>query len=211
MKTHRYLPPFILFMLLLVVQNFSAQVTRMDSAWATRNLEVVRFRDGQLIPEVKTDEEWAKAAAEKRPAWCYYKNELANGKKYGKLYNWYAVNDPRGLAPKGWHIPSDAEWTKLLDSQGGQSSAGKKLKSLKGWIEEGNGTNESGFNAFPGGMRLDQAGTFTGFDKAIGYWTSTEAKITASWCYSLSAQLGSVIRTSDNKGMGYYVRCVKDK
>jgi uncharacterized protein (TIGR02145 family) len=202
---------FILLLCMLPARHVLAQTTRMDSTWATRNLDGVRFRNGELIPEVKTDEEWAKASAEKRPAWCYYKNDLGNGRKYGKLYNWYAVNDARGLAPKGWHIPTDQEWDKLITQQGGQPTAGKALKSAKGWIQDGNGSNESAFNAFPGGMRLDQAGTFAGIDKAIGYWSSTEAKPSAAWCYSLSAQLGSVIRTSDNKGMGYYVRCVKNK
>jgi len=73
--------------------------------WMAKNLNVSIFANGDPIPEVKTNEEWKKAAEEKKPAWCYYENDPANGAIYGKLYNWYAVSDPRGLAPKGWHIP----------------------------------------------------------------------------------------------------------
>ena len=83
--------------------------------------------------EAKTNEEWNQANENKQPAWCYYENDPKNGAKYGKLYNWYAVNDPRGLAPAGWHVPSDAEWTILSDFLGGESTAGKKMKSLSGW------------------------------------------------------------------------------
>jgi hypothetical protein len=82
-----------------------------DQLWMTRNLDVDRFRNGDLIPHVKSDEEWIKAGENGQPAWCYYDNDPKNGKKYGKLYNWFAVNDPRGLAPKSWHVPTDEEWT----------------------------------------------------------------------------------------------------
>ena len=74
--------------------------------WMSRNLNVEKFLNGELIREVKTNEDWFKARQQKQPAWCYYKNDKAFGDRFGKLYNWYAVNDPRGLAPKGWHIPS---------------------------------------------------------------------------------------------------------
>jgi uncharacterized protein (TIGR02145 family) len=98
--------------------------------WMAENLNVERFRNGDLIPQAKTNEEWEKAGKEGKPAWCYYDNDPKNGAKYGKLYNWYAVNDPRGLAPAGWHIPTDAEWTTLGDQLG---SDGKKMKSTSGW------------------------------------------------------------------------------
>jgi uncharacterized protein (TIGR02145 family) len=100
--------------------------------WATKNLDVITFRNGDTIPEAKTNEEWKKAGEEGKPAWCYYDNDPENGKKYGKLYNWYAVNDPRGLAPKGWHVPSDAEWIVLIDYLGGEEVAGTKMKSSSG-------------------------------------------------------------------------------
>lgn len=101
--------------------------------WMTENLNVSTFRNGDAIPEAKTNEEWEQAGQNKQPAWCYYNNDPKNGAKYGKLYNWFAVNDSRGLAPEGWHIPTDYEWTVLTDYLGGGEFAGGKLKSKIGW------------------------------------------------------------------------------
>ncbi|MBK7446999.1 MAG: fibrobacter succinogenes major paralogous domain-containing protein [Ignavibacteria bacterium] len=92
----------------------------------SENLEVSVFRNGDLIPEAQKDSEWKNAGDSGKPAWCHYKNNPANGKKYGKLYNWYAVNDSRGLAPEGWHIPSDTEWTELINYL--RENAGSKMK-----------------------------------------------------------------------------------
>jgi uncharacterized protein (TIGR02145 family) len=90
-------------------------VTIGSQVWMTKNLDVATFRNGDPIPEAKSNEEWEKAIDEKKPAWCYYNNDIKKGELYGKLYNWYAVNDPRGLAPLGWHIPTINEWTNLND------------------------------------------------------------------------------------------------
>ena len=91
--------------------SYAQTITIGTQVWMTKNLDVATFRNGDPIPQAKTDEEWEKAGENQQPAWCYYDNDPANGAKYGKLYNWYAVNDSRGLAPVGYHIPSDAEWT----------------------------------------------------------------------------------------------------
>jgi uncharacterized protein (TIGR02145 family) len=124
----------------VVSNNTANQVTQTGSyksikignqTWMAENLNVSTFRNGDLIPEAKSEEEWKIAGKNKQTAWCYYDNDPKNGAKYGKLYNWYAVNDPRGLAPAGWHIPSDAEWTTLGDQLG--SDPGKKMKSTSGW------------------------------------------------------------------------------
>ena len=102
--------------------------------WTTKNLDVATFRNGDAIPQAKTDEEWKAAGDNKQPAWCYSENNTANGTKYGKLYNWYAVNDYRGLAPAGWHVPTDEEWTLLENSLGGHKfNTGEKMKSRSGW------------------------------------------------------------------------------
>jgi uncharacterized protein (TIGR02145 family) len=123
-----------------VVTNSTNQVTQTGSyksvkigtqTWMVENLNVSTFRNGDPIPEVKTNEEWDQAGENKQPAWCYYENDPKNGAKYGKLYNWYAVNDPRGLAPAGWNIPTDEEWTTLEIYFG--DDAGKKMKSTSGW------------------------------------------------------------------------------
>ena len=109
-------------------------VTIGTQVWTTKNLDVSTFRNGEVIPQASSDEAWKAALENKQPAWCYYDNDPANGTKYGKLYNWYAVNDPRGLAPAGYHIPTDAEWTVLTDYLGGEDVvAGKKMKSTSGW------------------------------------------------------------------------------
>ena len=113
--------------------SYAQTITIGTQVWMTKNLDVATFRNGDPIPQAKTNEEWEKAGENQQPAWCYYDNDPANGAKYGKLYNWYAVNDSRGLAPVGYHIPSDAEWTKLTDFLGGESVAGTKMKSKSGW------------------------------------------------------------------------------
>jgi uncharacterized protein (TIGR02145 family) len=87
--------------------------------WASRNLDIITFNNGDSITEAKTDEEWERAGEQQKPAWYYYNNDPENGKKYGKLYNWYAMHDPRGLAPKGMHIPADEEWQTLSSYLGG--------------------------------------------------------------------------------------------
>jgi uncharacterized protein (TIGR02145 family) len=179
-----------------------------NQEWMTENLNVETFRNGDLIPEAKTDEEWIKSGINKRPAWCYYNNDPANGEKYGKLYNWYAVNDPRGLAPLGWHIPSDEEWVILNDYLGGwYKIAGLKLKSTSGWNSEpGNGTNESGFSGLPGGDRFTN-GRFYSLGGAGSWWSSTEKnKIDA-----LSHELFfGTSRGTGSKRRGLAVRCLRD-
>ena len=109
-----------------------------DQTWTIKNLDVTTYRNGDAIPQLEDQEEWANLTT---GAWCYYENESDNGTTYGKLYNWFAVNDPRGLAPKGYHIPTDEEWTILSVNLGGESQAGTKMKSTTGWNEDGNGTN----------------------------------------------------------------------
>lgn len=178
--------------------------------WMTKNLNVSTFRNGDPIPEAKSDEEWEKAGNEKKPAWCYYDNDPSTDDRYGKLYNWYAVNDLRGLAPDGWHISSDAEWTKLTNFLGGEGIAGTKMKSKNGWRNEGNGTDESEFSGLPGGIRY-----LNGEFKDIGsrgiWWTSDKATISD---YAIHRDLtyddGNVNRDGHSNRFGYSVRCLRD-
>ena len=105
--------------------------------WMTKNLDVSSFRNGDPIPEAKTDEEWKKAEENKQPAWCYYDNNSANGAKYGKLYNWYAVNDPRGLAPIGFRVPTDEDWIFLRKTFDDGEFFFKRVKEIintTGWF-----------------------------------------------------------------------------
>ncbi len=149
--------------------------------WMSDNLNVNHFRNGDQIPEAKTAEEWIKAGENKQPAWCYYDNDPKNGETYGKLYNWYAVIDSRGLAPLGWRIPVESDWSYLIDYLGGRFSSTVKFKSTSGWdlgaiskwIKNSNGTNESGFSGLPGG-RCDNLGRFYGIGQNGYWWSSTE-------------------------------------
>jgi uncharacterized protein (TIGR02145 family) len=184
-------------------------ITIGNQKWMAENLNESTFRNGDPIPEIKTVEEWVKADQEGKPAWCYYNNEIANGKKYGKLYNWYAVNDPRGLAPKGWHIPRDKEWIKLTDFLGGEGGAGRKLKSTSGWKEKGNGTNETGFSAFPGGGRFIN-GTFNGAGSYGYWWSATELNSSEAWYITMVFGGGYVTRPIFNKGVLFAVRSLRD-
>ncbi len=177
--------------------------------WMAKNLDVSKFRNGDVIPEAKTAEEWKAASEKGQPAWCYYDNNPENGKIYGKLYNWYAVNDLRGLAPKGWHIPTDGEWTSLTNYLGGSEIAGAKMKSKTGWYGNGNGTNSSGFNGLPGGYRLVY-GSFNYIGKTGIWWSSSEGSASSAWDRSLNYGDGDVYRSLGSKRSGFSVRCLRD-
>jgi uncharacterized protein (TIGR02145 family) len=115
------------------VVDVNKEVKIGTQVWMRKNLDVLYFRNGDPIPIVKDTGEWRKAGEKKQPACCYYDNDSENGEKYGVLYNWYAVADKRGLAPEGWHVPSDDDWTEIIDFLGGDSLASKKMKSMEGW------------------------------------------------------------------------------
>jgi len=191
------------------LQSYAQTVTIGTQVWMTKNLNVSTFRNGDPIPQAKTDEEWEKAGGNKQPAWCYYENDTANGAKYGKLYNWYAVRDSRGLAPVGYHIPSDAEWAILTDYLGGAEKAGAKMKSKQGWAEDGNGTNSSGFSGLPGGYR-NYDGTFDYVGKYGIWWSWTEVSTGRAWYRDLGYGTGSVGRNNERKKEGFSVRCLRD-
>ena len=176
--------------------------------WTTKNLDVATFRNGDAIPQAKTDEEWEAAGVNKQPAWCYYENDVANGTKYGKLYNWYAVKDARGLAPTGWHIPTDEEWTVLSTFLGGENVAGEKMKSSSGWNHAGNGNNSSGFSGLPGGYRL-YYGNFSSVGSNGDWWSASEDYGSFAW-YRLLGYGSSLYRNNSFKDVGFSVRCVKD-
>ena len=189
--------------------GFAQTVTIGTQTWTTKNLDVATFRNGDAIPQAKTDEEWQVAGDNKQPAWCYYDNDPKNGAKYGKLYNWYAVNDARGLAPLGYHIPSDTEWTKLSDYLGGEESAGEKMKRNSGWFANGNGTNSSGFSGLPGGFR-NYGGGFFDVDEHGDWWSASEHVETIAWGRELGSGSSYLDRGYYSKDYGLSVRCVRD-
>ena len=174
------------------------------------NLNVSTFRNGDPIPEAKTDEEWKKAGENKQPAWCYYNNDSSNGNRYGKLYNWFATNDPRGLAPEGWKIPSDEDWRRLTDFLGGEEeSTGKKMQSTFGWANNENGTNESGFSSFPAGNRND-IGNFRDSGVEGSWWSSTEYGKEVAFLLTIRGWFSAPDIHSQNKKSGFSVRCLRD-
>lgn len=177
--------------------------------WMVENLNISSFRNGDPILEAKTVEEWSKAGEEGVPAFCYYENRMENGNKYGKLYNWYAVTDPRGLAPEGWHVSSDDEWRQTTDFLGGEDAAGTKMKSNSGWPGNGNGTNESGFTGLPGGCR-DLNGKFSNMGEIGFWWTSTQYDTNLAWYRCIDHTPWYVYRTNYYKKNGLSVRCIKD-
>lgn len=197
-------------LLLSAINTTSAQeVVAAGMTWSTKNLDVSTFRNGDAIPEAKTNEEWVKAAEEGTPAWCYYDNDAANGKKYGKLYNFYAVKDERGLAPAGWHIPSYDEWGTLNKAFGGVDFAANKLKAVAGWLDDsGNGTNESGLTVLPGGMRW-QDGSFSSEGTQAYIWTSLSEDGETGW-YRVIGDLSTSHSDFCPFSYGLSVRCMKD-
>lgn len=177
--------------------------------WMTKNLNVDKFRNGDPIPQAKTDWQWKKFDERGLPAWCYYKNDSVNGVKYGKLYNWHAVKDPRGLAPKGFHIPKPEEWAKLCNYLGGEEISGLKMKSRYGWDKNGNGTNESGFNGLPGGFR-DKNGRYN-LLSINGYWWSASTNLKNQLLIrNLFSEYTNLGHGDFNAAEGFSVRCLRD-
>jgi uncharacterized protein (TIGR02145 family) len=181
-----------------------------NQIWMLENLNVSNFRNGEEIPEAKTDKDWKKVGEQGKPAWCYYNNDPENGKKFGKLYNCHALKDPRGLAPVGWRVPSNEDWDQLTDKIGGNNGAGMKMKSTIGWNMNGNGTNISGFAALPGGQRSGNE-SFVGIGDSGYWWSSTEKG--SDWTYgvwyrSMSKSNGDVHKDYENEENGLSVRCI---
>jgi uncharacterized protein (TIGR02145 family) len=191
----------------------SKEVTIGRQVWMSKNLNVEKFRNGDPIPNAITFEEWEKAGKNGQPAWCYLNNDAANGEKFGKLYNWYAVNDLRGLAPVGWHIPSKEEWNVLVNYLGGEQIAGYKIKSTTGWNDNDNGNNASGFTGLPAGQRLDP-GPFSITGVSSTWWSSTEFEFgedREDFAYGFGTMAKKELWESGHtKPMGYSVRCIKD-
>lgn len=189
-----------------VVRDTEAARIGMQS-WAMANLDVSTFRNGDTIPQAKTNEEWVAAGQTGKPAWCYYNNDPTLGKKYGKLYNWYAVNDPRGLAPAGWDLPDDEAWMQLATTLGGPQTAGLKMKSITGWADGNNGSNESGFNGLPGGYRKEN-GIFSNIGSIGIWWGTSEGKGLTAFDYFLILN-STLSRSSNPRLRGESVRCIR--
>lgn len=203
---------FLLFYLMLALyacKSDSYTVLIGNDEWMTENISVLKFNNGDLIPEAKTDAEWLKAGQEKAAAWCYQNNDPANGKKFGVLYNYYAVSDPRGIIPEGYHLATDIEWNNLLNAAGGAEKAALRLKDPEFWGEKVN-ANSLGFNARPGGLRIFDGG-FSNVDRSVYFWTSTEESVLTHYYYRIQSDKDQVDRNYGFINYGMYLRCVKNK
>jgi uncharacterized protein (TIGR02145 family) len=191
-----------------------------DQCWMMENLKVTHYRNGDPIPNVTSDTEWENLTT---GAYCEYNNDPANVETYGRLYNWYAVDDSRNIAPEGWHVPTDAE-LKQLEMYLGMSQAeaddygwhgtdeGGKLKEAgtTHWNAPNTGaTNESGFSALPGGYR-DYGGFFGNMGYYAHFWSSAEHHSGSAWDRYLGYNRSRVYRYYNYNQSGFSVRCVRD-
>jgi uncharacterized protein (TIGR02145 family) len=181
------------------------------------NLNVSHYTNGDSIPQVQDAEQWLSLTT---GAWCYYDNNPDNAQRYGKLYNWHAVNDPRGLAPVGWHVPTEEEWKELETAMGMNSAVGDaqgwfgttqgtQLKSSTGWDEDGNGADSVGFSALPSGFR-GLGGGFYMTGRIAAFWSSSDDAWDYAWYRALAANRSAIRRKLSTKMRGFSVRCVKD-
>ena len=176
--------------------------------WMSKNLNVSKYRNGDTIRHARTPEEWRDAASKGEGAWCYFNHDPMNEEIFGKLYNWYCVKDARGLAPFGYHIPSDLEWSVLSEYLGGEEIAGFKMKSVTGWSSSG-GDNSSGFNGKPGGLCHDN-GTFGSMTVDGFWWSSSESDNYECWFTNLRYDKDRLMKSMTLKGIGLSVRCLRD-
>ena len=184
--------------------NIYTSITIGEQCWTNSNLNVSRYRNGDPIPEITDPTQWRNA---RTGAWCYYDGNAANGAVYGKLYNWYAVNDPRGLAPAGYHIPTDAEWSTLVNFLGGEQYAPEKIKANLLWQDNSVESNSSGFAGIPGGYIYDSGFERIGFDGC--WWTTTDYGSTAIYWSLTEYSWGMVLRPFGcYQHAGISVRCV---
>jgi uncharacterized protein (TIGR02145 family) len=197
--------------------NVYKTITIGTQTWMAENLRTTKYRNGRSISEVTDNTEWLNTT---EGAYCNYHNSSSTDTiaTFGRLYNWYAVNDNRNIAPAGWHIPSDEEWTTLITYIGGAATAGEKLKEtgISHWFQNPYASNESGFTALPAGFRHTAEGKFVGLGLITFWWSSTEADTSwhdnplwASYRYVQYLEKDSG-RGNWLKEHGFSVRCVKD-
>ena len=192
-----------------------------EQCWFAENLRSENYENGDAIPSNLSDSEWssttsgAVAVYGEGSSTCYHDSPDGDAcdsgwslNEYGRLYNWYAVDDSRGLCPSGWHVPTDGEWTVMTDHLGGAPVAGGQMKTDYGWYGGGNGTNSSGFSGLPGGYR-PYSGSF--LDAGInGYWWSSSPFGSFAWYRALYYYFEDVFRSDYSLRFGFSVRCVRD-
>ncbi|NOQ72710.1 MAG: hypothetical protein GQ574_11940 [Crocinitomix sp.] len=199
--------------------NFEEQdyitTTIGEQEWMAENLNVTKFRNGDPIPEAKTISDWVKASENGQPTWSYYDFDPTNAETYGKLYNWFAVIDLRGLEPEGWYIPENTDWETLFQTLGGNEIAGQKMKNVAGWnpLEEATSDNSSWFAGIPRGYYSDGSNGSKQFSfmHETGFWWSATVDFGQFRAYYVTLNdYENSVRLSENyRGVGASVRCIK--
>jgi uncharacterized protein (TIGR02145 family) len=181
-----------------------------NQKWLKENLKVQHFRDGTAIPYIADANVWTSMTT---PGLCYYYDSLDYFDEYGALYNWYAAADTKNIAPTGWHVATDADWTTLSSFLGGDNNSGCKLKEdgYSHWTKPNNGANNaSGFTALPGGLCEYYDGNFYLAWKYGYWWTSTSNNTKTAWVRNLRCDQSALQTYTYDKHAGYSIRCVKD-
>ena len=197
-----------------------------NQCWFAENLRNELYNNGDTIPAGLSDSEWSFNTSgatsvygeEGEGSFISCSNHSPDGdacdeawslNEYGRLYNWYAVDDARGLCPGGWHVPTDGEWTVMTDFLGGEFVAGGQMKTTYGWFAGGNATNSSGFLGLPGSKRDYALGGFSDAGRS-GYWWSSSPSGSNAWLRDLYHDTEYVDRWNGNPSYGFSVRCVRD-
>jgi uncharacterized protein (TIGR02145 family) len=185
-----------------------------SQCWMAENLKTEHYRDGSPIPTGLSDGAWSAAST---PAFAAYENSASNKAIYGLMYNWYAAMAPAGLCPTGWHVPSDDEWTTLIDFLGGSTSSGGQMKTT-GTLSSGTGlwarpnsgaSNSSGFSGLPAGYR-GKLGNFTNLSFVGGWWSSTGTPESKARSRALTYKRSNTLRPNFGRSYGFSVRCLQD-
>ena len=179
-----------------------------SQCWFAENLRTEHYANGDAIPGNLSDSQWTSTSS---GAQAIYDNDDANLATYGRLYNWYAVDDSRGLCPSGWHVPMDDEWTLLTDELGGSSVAGAAMKSSPSDSPSWDGTNTSGFSALPGGWRDSNDGTFSDVGDYGYWWSASPGGAFYAWLRGLNSDNDDVFRYIGDLRNGNSVRCLRDE
>jgi len=191
------------------VNPIPSEVLIGTRVWQTINLNVSVFRNGDTIPEAKNNYEWNVYAKNSKACWSNYNYDQNINSSHGKLYNWYAVNDPRGLAPEGYHIASAGEWLDLVSNSGGELLGASKLRDKNSWGSKTNGDNSTKFTALPSGF-CDEFGESAGMGISSYWWSASEDNTYKGNAFSMNNFTEQIYYWSVPKGYGLYVRCVKN-
>jgi uncharacterized protein (TIGR02145 family) len=181
--------------------NVYKSITIGNQIWMVENLKTTKYRNGDPILNVADSAQWGNLTS---GAFCNYNNKQANSNIYGNLYNWYAVNDSRNIAPVGWHVPTAVEWYVLIEFVGNKAGSLMETGTLH-WLYNNDTDNSSGFTALPGGFR-NYDGSFQWLGNGAYFWTSQKN----SFAVKIFSP-GLIMSNYDYpKSVGISIRCIKD-